>query len=180
MHDPHPTNGPHDPQPADPAATTPIVGSFDVSTHHLADGRAALALSWPAPAGATALACQAGALRRALDAGSTIGYGGTAEVVLLHPSGAALPSLLAAATGCTADQPVLATRLPVTDAIKRVEGRVLAGTVDRTTLAWAVPPAVLHVPSLMRALPERDESVLRPLTAPGVPIAWLDDVAGPA
>lgn len=158
MHDPHPTNALVAPQPIGPLTLRPTV---------LGDGRPAVIVSWgPVGVSATGLACDSRMLR------SAVGNVGV-DVAILCPEGTPVGPLLHAATACDATTPLLATRRPVTDAIKRVAGRDLIETLDRTSLAWAAPPAVVHLPTLVPWLDAATGDVIRPLTGSWARLTWL-------
>lgn len=139
----------------------------------LADGRGAIVVTWAAPgqdergAAATAgLACDREALRQAVAARG-------AEVAVLCAADADVPALLRRATACDAGRPLLATPRPVTDTVKRIDGAALVATLDRSTLTWAVPPAVVHLPTLRPWLAASTSDVVRPLSGTWARLAWL-------
>jgi hypothetical protein len=161
VHEPHPTNAPPALQPASASAATP---TYDVVHALLADGRSASVLTYR-PEDETRLQLPCAALSAAV--------GDDAHVVVLRPAGDPLPPLLRAALRCSAERPVLASRGPVTDALKRVADGVVVADVDRTRLAWVVGPAVIDAAALRSHLAAVTSTTTRPLVDIAPRVDWL-------
>jgi hypothetical protein len=73
--------------------------------------------------------------------------------------------LVAAGEAALACGPVASTLVPVVEAVKRVDGRRLVRTVDRTTLRHVLGPVVVRSELLRRVVDETDGPTVRAVHA---------------
>lgn len=78
---------------------------------------------------------------------------------------------VAAAADALTNETVVAPLLPVTDAVKRVDGRRIVGVEDRSTLRLVRGPAFARADAVLRVLRATRSATIRPLVevarAPG-------------
>jgi len=140
------------------------VQAFRPVTAHGADGSVAGLLLWypSLDAGGRWLECEVDALREGLAAAPT------APIVGFFPDDTPsldVPRLISAAMDALADETVVAPLVPVNDAVKRVEGRRIVSTVDRSGLSRVRGPTFARTDAVLRVLGAARGGTIRPLVA---------------